>query len=420
MIDIIFVAFNYLLTFFIEYISLADISKSDKKINYKSIALIIAISIINYYATFTTLYIVKSFISFLSLYFLALFSIRKSKESAFASLIYFIYMVIIELFTSIILINVLKYNPEKFIVSVSIQKLIVSAIILFILYILCKFKFTNKLYRLINSAFNKIGLKDIHVALLFVLVSLLSTFYVVNVAGETKLFYSIIYILVFILFIVYLFVSLYRNYYLKVFNNFLKDKDDEYQKLIDEYRMFKHNIKHALEAIASVGDKKTKKIISEYMNDYTTYDDNVSNLANMPKGFRGTIYHKIIKSNKLNSKILIDNFLKTDPMDILSLKKYCRLVQSLGIIFDNAIEAIDDSSDSYVYLLFMENNNEYIIKCYNQIANDVSIDTLLEKGKSTKKEHMGVGIHYIKNKTNFDFTTTIKNDMFCATLRIKK
>ena len=413
---------TYIITFFIEYFCLLKLTKNDKNINVKNILIIILLSLINYFCTPTEIVLFKCVVSFATIFVMLKMVIGlEADKSIIGSLILYTLLLIEEFGFSIILVKVLKYNPSKYLISLGAQKLIISLIMSIILYLMCSIKLVNKLYNVLNKLITYFGIKTQYVYYLILSLMILITIYSVNVIGKLNLLYNIIYIFIFIFFLIYLFLSLYRFYYLKMFNEILKEKDENYEKLIDEYRMFKHNIKNELNLISSHGDKKVKGIIKEYLEEFNiAVTDNIS-LSNTPSGIKGILYQKLIKSGKVNSSVIVDNFMKEDPINKLSLKTYTKFIHSIGIILDNVLEEIDDNNkEDYIYIYLNESTNSYTFRCINTFNKPIDVDNMLVKGKSTKENHMGIGTHYILNKTNFDYKVTIKNNLFIANLVVKK
>lgn len=413
---------TYILTFYIEYFCILKLTKSEKNITLKNNLIIISLSLVNYFCTPTEIILFKCVVSFATIFIMlrAIIGLDVGK-SLIASIILYVFLVLEEFVFSIILVDVLKYNPSKYILSLGAQKLIISLIMSFTLYLICCIKLLNKLYNMTYIILNKIGIKTQYFYYFILSVMILITIYSVNVIGKLQLFYNIIYIFIFIIFLIYLFLSLHRYYYLKMFNEILQEKDDNYQKIIDEYRMFKHNIKNELMIISSLGNNKVKGVINEYLNEFNT--DMVDDIdhSNIPNGLKGLLYQKLIKANKTNCKVYVDNFISVDPINKLALKTYTRFFHSIGIILDNALEEIDiKDPNSYIYLYLNESNKYYEFKCANTFSKNIDVDNLFVKGKSSKVNHMGMGTYYILNKSNLDFSVTIKNNLFIANLIVKK
>ena len=105
---------------------------------------------------------------------------------------------------------------------------------------------------------------------------------------------------------------------------------------------------------------------------------------------------------------------------MLSIKDYRKIVETIGIIMDNAIEAVSSKNSDYVYLYLDEDDDTYTIKCINTFTNPINLDSISNQGSTGKKNHAGVGIYYIKNRTKFTLKNRIINNKFCAEVIVRK
>ena len=417
----VFSILSYYLAFYFEYINLCSIAKEKHKFLFKNILIIGIISIINYVLALSGIIVFKMVFSFLSIMIISKFLVKLDiKKSLIISIIYYLTILLIEYLSMIVLINILKYNPQKYLLSIGIQKCIIGHIMNIVTYVLCKLFFVRLLYEIICKIFDKIGISNRHIYYFLISIFVIEMMYVTNIVGRTKLIYGILYIVIFVSFIIYLAISLHRNYYLRMLNEFLQEKDKNMQKLLDEYKIFKHNIKNNLLSISSISSKRVKEIIDDYIKSYKLNVDYENNIGSMPDGLRGIIYQKLISNNLLSANIIVDNYLSTDPLNLLNIKQYRQLTESLGIILDNAIEAITNSSEKYIYLYLNESDDIYTIKCVNSFDSFIKVDTLLNHGSTSKNNHNGLGLYYIKNKTCIDVKTRIINNRFYSELILKK
>lgn len=420
-IETIFSIISYYTAFYLEYVNICLIVNKKHEFKIKNFIIIGLISAANYGLTLLGIVTIKMVFSFMSILLIALFVVKINyRESLISSTIYYIMILIIEYFSAVIIVDVLKYDPNRFLISVGIQKCIIGHIINIITLLVCAIKIINKLYTLILNLFEKLNVRNIHILYFVFSIFIFQMMYIYNIAGKINIVYGLLYIIVYITFIFFTVISLHKNYYLKMLNSFLLDNDKNMQKILDEYRMFQHNIKNDLLAISSISSKKVKNMILEYMESYHLNYDGINNIASMPEGLKGVIYQKIISFDNISSNIIVDNYIENDPMNILNIKDYRKLVESIGIIVDNALEAMSHNSEDYVYIYLNEDKNNYIIKCINTFNNTINVDDLMNIGCTTKKKHSGMGLYYIKNKTCFDYKTTIVNNKFCSELIVKK
>lgn len=417
----IFSIISYYLAFYFEYINICNISKDKHQFKKKNFFFIGVIAAINYLLTISGLITIKMIFSFLSLFLISKILVSKEyRESLVISTIYYIIILLVEYMSSFLLIDVMKYNPQRFLISVGIQKCIIGHIINIISYIICKIPIANKIYMLICNIIDRSGISNSKIYFIIGTLFVIHLMYMNNVSGNLNVLYVALYILIFIIFIILLILTMYKNYYLKELNALLVDRDKELQIMLDEYKTFQHNIKNDLLAISSIGNKRVKEMVGEYLSAYHIDIDGKNNIGSMPDGLRGIIYQKLIHQNKVSTTILIDNFIQNDPIKFLSIKEYRKLVESFGIIIDNALEAVTSNKDDYIYLYFNESSDSYTIKCINPFSSIIEVDEIMNMGVSTKNGHSGIGINYIKCKTKFDFNIKIINNKFLSELHIKK
>lgn len=419
MIEIIFGIFIYNISFLINYLCLCKICSKKARLNLGNISIIIVISLVNYYSTQIEIIMIKSFISFISTFIILRLILREDeKKSLMCTLVFMLIVSIIEIICSLFIVNVIKVTPLDYVTSTSYTKDIIGLIILLIIYMVCSLKVIKKQYEKLFELVDHLKINNQYILIVFFMLSIIITFYVINIAGKLKLIYSILYLSIFLIFILYIIFSLYRNFYLKLINQYLINKEDDYIKLLDEYKMFKHNIKNHFYLLKSVGNKKVNNIIDEYNNEFDINDVKVEISSSFPKSMRSFLYSKTIKTD---IKIIIDNYIINDPINVLSLKNYLKLIESIGILIDNAIDEASSCLDSYVYIFMQEDDYGYKINVVNKLSKNMfDMDNSCVKGNSKKKNHEGIGLSYIRNKTPFKLQVNINNDMFYTNLSIKK
>lgn len=402
------------------YMCIRSICSKKICFNFKKSLFIISIALINYFVAVSGIIVFRAFISFLTILLITKFILKEgSRNCLVCTLVYYILVAVAKVIFSIFFVCILKSNPLKYVSSISFSKMITCTIIMHVLALISKTKFVRKLYKKVCNMVDTLKVRSEFILIIIIMMSIVLSFYVLNIVGSVKFLYTVMYLIIFLIFILYFFVSLYQNYYLRILNKYFIEKENEYQRLLDEYKMFKHNIKHELCLLKSVNDKESKKIISAYINEYST-DEAIENIVSLPNSLRATIYKKAIFNNN-NIKVIVDSYVEEDPINVLSLKRFVKMVESIGIIVDNAYESATSKPKNYVYIYFSEDDTSYSFKCFNSLNNDIiDIDSIGEKGQSSKDGHQGIGMYYIKNKTDFKLTNCITDNMFVSELLIKK
>ena len=402
------------------YMCISAICSKKFKITLKSILLIILSATIYYFVSKVGIILFRTALSFIIILMFTSFILKNEKRSGLVcTLIYYILVAIAKIVFSIVFVCVLKSNPLKYVASVSFSKMVICTLIMLVLTMLSKTSYVRRLYKKICDMAETLKIRSEFILVFIIMLSVLLSFYILNIVGDVKFIYTVLYLIILLVFIIYVFISLYQNYYLKILNNYFIEKEKEYQRLLDEYKMFKHNIKHELNLLKCTDKDKQMKIINTYINEYSTYEE-LENVASLPNSLRAIIYKKAIFNNN-NLKVVVDSFVNEDPIVVLSLKRFTKMVESIGIIVDNAYENVCNGKTNYVYIYLSEDNNKYTFKCVNNICSDyIDIDSFGEKGKSTKNGHEGIGLYYIKNKTDFKFKNCIQGNKYISQLNIKK
>lgn len=402
------------------YMCISAICSKKFKITLKSILLITLSATIYYFITKVGIILFRTAFSFITILIFTSFILKNEKRNGLVcTLIYYILVAIAKIVFSIVFVCVLKSNPLKYVASVSFSKMIICTLIMLVLTMISKTNYVRRLYKKICDMAETLKIRSEFILVFIIMLSVLLSFYILNIVGDVKFIYTILYLIILLVFIIYFFISLYQNYYLKILNNYFIEKEKEYQRLLDEYKMFKHNIKHELNLLKCTDKDKQMKIIDTYINEYSTYEE-LENVASLPNSLRAIIYKKAIFNNN-NLKVIVDSFVNEDPIVVLSLKRFIKMVESIGIIVDNAYENVCNGKTNYVYIYLSEDNNKYTFKCVNKICSDyIDIDSFGEKGKSTKNGHEGIGLYYIKSKTDFKLKNCIQGNKYISQLNIKK
>lgn len=418
MINQIIVISCAIITYIIMYFCILKMNDLKAHINPKNLVVIIFVAFINYIFAKDNSVLIKLAVSFIGYIIISALAIRKDKTKILSScLIYLILTLITEIIISIILTPILNNEIFKYAISRSLLKGILSILASLLIFILCSISLVRKFKSKIEIMHIKCNLNKLYFIIVSIVLLIMMCLYTKNIILKNNLVYSIIYLLCIIVIVSYYFYSVHKYYYLKTLNSFLEAKDQNYERLLTEYKMFKHNIKNELIAISNLGNKTTKKAVNNYLNDFNLLSEINDSSNDMPSDVKGIIYRNVI-SNKLDFSS--DCFIKTKIMEKLSLINYCKFIQSYGIIIDNACEYLKDSSKKHLYLEFIEDEKFYTFKCINEIDSNIDVDLLNELKGSNKKGHMGVGLKYIRYKTPFLLNIQIRNNKYISVLKIKK
>lgn len=236
---------------------------------------------------------------------------------------------------------------------------------------------------------------------------------------ESIIFILFIAITCFIIFIIFI-VQQFQIISLKESVHLLDKNNEFYIKLIDEYRILKHNLIGNLNGIKSVGNKKTKILIDDLINEYNSVLKLPKNFKEIPAGISGIIYEKIYSINDVDLKIKIENKLKHNIIEVLTARKYNLICEALSVTLDNALEATVKSKEKIIYLEFIEDEENIYFKIINTFIGNIDLDRLGTKNYTSKKYGHGLGLFSILTKKNITLATSIKDNKFINVVTVKK
>lgn len=203
----------------------------------------------------------------------------------------------------------------------------------------------------------------------------------------------------------------------------------EYEKIIENDRINRHEMLNNLLILKSFDNKNTKKfnqILDDFINIYDVNNkDYIKNISRIPSGFKGIIYYKLneMKNNQINLSVHISKSIKYS-LDNLNYKDYVSVSKILGILLDNAYEASIKSTKKEVYIdVYEEDNKLYFIIDNSYNAKKVNINEFYKKNYSTKGKGRGLGLYVakmlIKNSKNIELYQNADGKVFSSKLILK-
>lgn len=201
---------------------------------------------------------------------------------------------------------------------------------------------------------------------------------------------------------------------------------EKYEKEIVEKRKIIHDYKNQLIVINGyIDDKvKLKEYISEIIKEQKSVIDNkmVRNIDKLPSGLKGLVYYKLAN---LDNKILVDLSVSGEikKFNNIEPKKSKDILKIIGVLLDNAIEAVENADEKYIELNFDIKNNKLKFELLNSYKGNVTIKNVLTAGFSTKGNNRGYGIPLIKDIVNknkdFELDLKTKDNIFTAILNVE-
>lgn len=370
----------------------------------------VLILLVNFYAnpTFNTL---TSFLLTLLLYQL-LFGFKISKTLFYAFAIWVMGMLLDFIVVCVLTLFGIK-NLNQLGNSVLWLKLSISALIPIIIYFLFKIK---KVASFINNLYEKTKIEKINYQVLIILLVIGINFLaVINSFIVNKIILKYLIIIVLIIFCIMLCIIIFLNYrknVIKLENLRLIENNGNYHAISKEYRLLRHNLINRLMGIKSVANKRSKELIENLIYQYRQENEFINIIDSAPTGINGIIYQKMYPYANTNIYFIINSMINEKSFQKLKAWRYNLLCETIGLVLDNALEALEESTKKILYIDIKEEKDKIEILIANTFQNDIDLEKLGEENYSTKKRKSGIGLNYLLNNKNLNFKTVITNNVF--------
>lgn len=182
---------------------------------------------------------------------------------------------------------------------------------------------------------------------------------------------------------------------LKVYQQY----ESSYQSILEDMRIKQHDIKNHINNIyvqSSLYDTYDELVEAQKKYcDEIIYDNRHAALLKMVNpAIAGFLYSKITEAERKG----IDITYEIECSDFKSHVPVYRMIEVLGNLINNAIEALQTQEDKRMYLEIVENADEIHIEVMNisDIISWEEISRFFKKGISTKGNNRGLGLYSIK------------------------
>lgn len=337
---------------------------------------------------------------------------------------FFLTLVSITIFISIRLITISIFRYTN-LINTNLYEYIYRLFMLFLLYLILVI-FKLPLYKfkeyLITS---KYAFKVIVINSFIVIITLASFYNFDTVTLLENIIFILISVLIILLVNIIALISQRENLIQKKRVEMIETYVPVIDDLIDEVRSKQHEFDNKILAIYSI--LETSKSIDEARNKIGLYsssmclDNKIKELMLIDnKVIAGFIYSKL-KLAKFKNIILEVNILTN--LDKLPIEEHI-LIEILGILIDNAIEASFCNDIIYLEIKKNDNNLEVLLKNPYKYTSHLEFSKMFELGYSTKsKNSRGYGLYNIKNiindyKGNILFGNTTINDTNYITIGV--
>ena len=204
-----------------------------------------------------------------------------------------------------------------------------------------------------------------------------------------------------------------------IFVNTLRENNEFYISMNAENNIFKHNLMAKMLSIKSVSNKKSRKLIDDFLLSFNNNIDFSRNIQQIPYGLNGIIYQKIYPylsdlNVKINNQIMIDIF------DVLTPRRYNVLVEKMVIALDNAIDSSRKSLLKLLVINLYSNGSEIILEIKNSFSGSLSVDDIGTLNYSTRGKKRGFGLFSSLREREASMNLKVINDLFVVTIIVKK
>jgi two-component system sensor histidine kinase AgrC len=203
----------------------------------------------------------------------------------------------------------------------------------------------------------------------------------------------------------------------KLFNKLLED-------MLGRMGEFKHNFDNIVSTMSGYIEFGRFEDLAEYLNEigYKVKSTGAIDLELMKKinepGITALILTKLqlMQQNGVCCYVIVDEEISIKGIKISDL---CDLI---GILIDNAFEAVIETKNGFVKITVKTIERYLIFLIENTVRDSLEIDKIFQKGWSTKGEGRGLGLWYVMNtiKTydNVFLNTDLKENVLIQELVI--
>jgi two-component system sensor histidine kinase AgrC len=180
-----------------------------------------------------------------------------------------------------------------------------------------------------------------------------------------------------------------------------------------------------LKSYSNKNSKKYNETLNDLINAYSKKGTDIKNIYKLPSGLKGIIYYKVneIKHKNLDIHINISRQL-SNVLTNLDSKTYAIVCKIVGITFDNAIEASENSNKKTINFDVYEEETEIIIELTNSYKGKIDISKISNKNYSTKGKGRGLGLYIVKSLIKSNSNIVVNQDktdlLFTTEIHIKK
>lgn len=174
---------------------------------------------------------------------------------------------------------------------------------------------------------------------------------------------------------------------------------EEYESIINEYRIINHENQNQLNSIKGMtSNKRVREYIDEILNNKNKKNELILKQALLipTGGLRGLIYSKLVimKNKNINYNLHVDKKINIKLTKNISTKTMLNVCQIIGVYLDNAIEAVENLKQKNI-LINIYKEDDIVIEIINNKENYVDINKVDKAGYTTKEGIHGYGLSLV-------------------------
>lgn len=197
-----------------------------------------------------------------------------------------------------------------------------------------------------------------------------------------------------------------------------------------EMHKFRHDYKNILNSLNEIAETNNNDSLKNSLTELEGYSNSYFNNISMDD-FKGLEYIsnsyiksiiisklKIIRSKNIACYFECRSYISSVNIEIFDL------VRILGILIDNAIEAVEIQKQGKISIILIEEHGNFDAIIKNTVSEPISISQINNHGFTTKKNHSGFGLENIqdikKKYSNLLINHKVTNDLFSVQISITK
>ena len=389
-----------------------------KKLEFKTekVLLYILLAILEFILEYKGNFIIKQIIN-IFMYFVPLFFYKIStKDKLYYFMANFISLTLVDYITSFISNSILFFIDNNLVQTINLMESIytyiaLSYIVIFIYFIIINI---NKYVTLINKL--KLLLKNNFKTTIIILLWILIIYFIITMDFIQTQNYSIKILLLIIILVVSTIIidmiicySKYKKY--KEYSDNLLSNMEGNKSNINNYRIEKHNINNFLLGLKSSNKKELNERIDNYINSNKVKHNNF----NIPYTLSGFITNKM---NQYKCNFYINGGDNLKDIETTNPRLYNELCEALGIVIDNAYEAIKNYRNKEILFDITKKEKHTIISISNKFDNDINVNEIGNLFYTTKEDGNGIGLFSINKSKYLKYKIKIINNQFIISIII--